>query len=595
MNLNVPILTDLVHYSCIFWRIARLKFPVYILLSLVSSFVESISFVMFIPMFGQLGVSDADDNIIATYINAFFNLIGAEKTFNNILIVVVCALLIQCIASFSQNVLRIYIISLISKDYKLKLLDQIGKMDYKQFQNSSTGYFNNLIVKETDGAIGGFSNYCTIIANLLGFLVYIFFALLLSWQITTVGVACVISIMFMVKGIFRLSRTYSLEQSKENAHLQEYFIQAVQAFKYLRSTNNFRKLQDKVAATIKHIINLDVKKGLISWAYKITLRLFPAILVVAMLYYQVSLKGNSIGSVIVLVVMFYKAFSAANLFQVAWQSFMANIGGLITVEDAVKKFSRNIEKNGNIKLDGFYNSIKVEQVSFSYKDTDVLHNVDMKIEKNSTIAIVGESGAGKSTFVDLITGVLKPTAGKMLIDGKDYSDIELSSLRNLIGYVTQEIIVFNDSIANNISLWSQDRNNMASIESVARHAHCEEFIQDTSDQYNTHIGDRGLKLSGGQRQRLAISRELFREPEILIFDEATSALDSKSEAIIQESIDGLKHNKTIIIIAHRLSTVKNCDYIYVFNKACIVEHGTFANLYINEESLFRNMCNMQRL
>ena len=137
--------------------------------------------------------------------------------------------------------------------------------------------------------------------------------------------------------------------------------------------------------------------------------------------------------------------------------------------------------------------------------------------------------------------------------------------------------------------------NIDTVELAAKHANCEEFILDTPDQYNTYIGDRGLKLSGGQRQRLAIARELYRKPEILILDEATSALDSKSEAFIQQSIDSLKHNKTIIIIAHRLSTVKNCDYIYVLNKGSIIEHGTFATLYNNEESRFRNMCNMQKL
>jgi subfamily B ATP-binding cassette protein MsbA len=225
----------------------------------------------------------------------------------------------------------------------------------------------------------------------------------------------------------------------------------------------------------------------------------------------------------------------------------------------------------------------------------VLHDINVRIEKNSTIAIVGESGAGKSTFVDLITGVLKPTTGKILIDGNDYSDIKLSLLRDMIGYVTQEIVVFNDTIANNISLWSLETGKAESIEQVARHARCEEFIQETQDQYDTQIGDRGFKLSGGQRQRLAIARELYKKPEILILDEATSALDTKSEVFIQHSIDSLKQNKTIIIIAHRLSTVRNCDYIYVFNKGRIVEHGTCDELYDNEGSRFRNMCNMQSL
>jgi subfamily B ATP-binding cassette protein MsbA len=591
--MTIPILTDVIHYSRTFWKMARRKLPVYTLLSFASSFLVGISFLMFIPILSQLDVSEADDNVISKYINGFFNLLGVEKTFNNILIVIVCILLLSSFVTLCQNIFKLYIRAHVARDYRLKLLDQFGKMDYQQFLNSSTGYFNNLIIKETERAMGAFSSYCTFVASTLSITIYICFALLLSWQITAVGIVCAALTMFMMKGVFRLSRSYDLGISKENACLQEYLIQTIQSFKYLRSTNNFHKLRNKVVNTINSLINFEIKEGLLSWTFRVTLQLLPPILVIGMLYYQVSLKGNNIGSVIVLAVLFYRAFNSMNEFQVAWQNLSASSGGLITVEEAYKKISQNVEENGNIKLSGFKESIKMDQVSFSYGDMEVLHNVNLKINKNSTIAFVGESGAGKSTFVDLITGVLKPTAGRILIDGIDYSSIDLSSLRNTIGYVTQEIIVFNDSIANNISLWSRENNNIASIEPVARHAHCEEFILGTPDRYNTQIGDRGLKLSGGQRQRLAIARELFKKPEILILDEATSALDSESEAFIQQSIDSLKHNKTIIIIAHRLSTVKNCDYIYVLSKGSVVEHGTFKNLYGNEESRFRNMCNMQ--
>jgi subfamily B ATP-binding cassette protein MsbA len=166
----------------------------------------------------------------------------------------------------------------------------------------------------------------------------------------------------------------------------------------------------------------------------------------------------------------------------------------------------------------------------------------------------------------------------------------------MIGYVTQEIVIFNDTVANNVSLWSCDSNNrecMAKIKRAIEQAYCKDFVIGSSDGYNTHIGDRGIKLSVGQRQRLAIARELFKEPEILIFDEATSALDSKSETYIQESINSLKHKKTIVLIAHRLSTVKTSDYIYVLDKGHIIEEGTFSQLYNREGSRFRKMCDLQ--
>jgi subfamily B ATP-binding cassette protein MsbA len=191
-----------------------------------------------------------------------------------------------------------------------------------------------------------------------------------------------------------------------------------------------------------------------------------------------------------------------------------------------------------------------------------------------------------------------PQSGKISIDGIDYSELELSSLRNVIGYVTQEPIIYNDTIANNISFWECDEQEgvcKKRIKDAAILANCDRFINETEMGYVTIIGDKGVKLSGGQRQRIAIARELFKEPEIMIFDEATSSLDTESELLIQRSINYLKGERTIVIIAHRLSTVRNCDYIYVLKDGRIVEEGSFDELYGDRNSRFYSMCQAQHL
>jgi subfamily B ATP-binding cassette protein MsbA len=191
-----------------------------------------------------------------------------------------------------------------------------------------------------------------------------------------------------------------------------------------------------------------------------------------------------------------------------------------------------------------------------------------------------------------------PQTGTVTIDETDYRDINYSSLRRVIGYVTQEPVIFNDTIANNISFWECDMNEESCrrrIEKAAKLANCDKFIAETEKGYETVIGDKGVKLSGGQRQRIAIARELFKEPEIMIFDEATSSLDTESEMLIKESINSLKGERTIVIIAHRLSTVKNCDYIYVLKEGRIVEEGSFDELYRDTNSRFYSMCMSQNL
>jgi subfamily B ATP-binding cassette protein MsbA len=194
--------------------------------------------------------------------------------------------------------------------------------------------------------------------------------------------------------------------------------------------------------------------------------------------------------------------------------------------------------------------------------------------------------------------LLTPQSGKISIDGIDYSELELSSLRNVLGYVTQEPVIFNDTIANNISFWECDEQEdicKKRLKDAAILANCDRFINETEMGYLTIIGDKGVKLSGGQRQRIAIARELFKEPKIMIFDEATAALDTESEHLIQQSISFLKGERTVVIIAHRLSTIRNCDYIYVLKEGRIVDEGSFDELYKDKNSIFSKMCQAQSL
>jgi subfamily B ATP-binding cassette protein MsbA len=302
--------------------------------------------------------------------------------------------------------------------------------------------------------------------------------------------------------------------------------------------------------------------------------------------------------IFVLVIFFYKAFSCVFSFQSDWQKFNASLGGLEVMSKAGRSLSNNVEKVGTRQINAFNKAIELKSVNFSYDSKRVLFDVNLTIQKNSSIGVVGESGAGKTTLFDVITGLLTPLSGKISIDGIDYSELKFSSLRNIIGYVTQEPVIFNDTIANNISFWecdSQEDVCKKKIEDAVILANCDRFINEAEMGYETIIGDKGIKLSGGQRQRIAIARELFKEPEIMIFDEATSALDTESEQLIQRSINSLKGERTVMIIAHRLSTVRDCDVIYVLKDGRIVEEGSFDELYKDTSSRFYSMCQKQNM
>jgi subfamily B ATP-binding cassette protein MsbA len=251
---------------------------------------------------------------------------------------------------------------------------------------------------------------------------------------------------------------------------------------------------------------------------------------------------------------------------------------IIEDKDAVAKSSLNTD-------------IVFKDVSFQYADTKVLEDINLTVEAGKMIALVGQSGAGKSTMADLLPRFYDVTAGQILIDGIDIRKIKLHDLNQLMGIVTQESILFNDTIFNNIAFGNKSASREAVI-AAAKIANADEFIVKLTDGYDTNIGDRGSKLSGGQRQRLSIARAVLKNPPILILDEATSALDTESEKLVQDAIHKLMQNRTSIVIAHRLSTIQHADTIVVMQDGKIIEKGKHAEL-ISMNGTYKKLTDMQ--
>jgi len=250
------------------------------------------------------------------------------------------------------------------------------------------------------------------------------------------------------------------------------------------------------------------------------------------------------------------------------------------------------DTSGEEEIESLEREIVYEGVSFGYSEgSPVLSGISLRIEKGKVVALVGASGAGKSTLADLLPRFYSPTSGRILIDGRDISSVRLSSLRSLMGIVTQETILFNDTVFNNIAYGMVDYPG-EEVERAARAANAHGFITTMPEGYSTVIGDRGVQLSGGQRQRIAIARALLKNPQILILDEATSSLDVESEALVQDAIDKLVEGRTALVIAHRLSTIKKADMIVVLENGSIRQTGTHEEL-IDEDGIYRKLYSMQ--
>jgi ABC-type multidrug transport system fused ATPase/permease subunit len=267
---------------------------------------------------------------------------------------------------------------------------------------------------------------------------------------------------------------------------------------------------------------------------------------------------------------------------------MAHLTPVLALQNDVKKHRDTMGGNEPFV---FKKNIELNNVSFAY-DTHrkILQGISMQVKRGSTIGLVGESGGGKTTIADLLLGLFKPTAGTINIDGVDISNFKLSELRSRIGYVSQDIFLKNDTVENNIRFYN-DSLIQEDIETAAEQAHIYDTIMALPKGFDTIVGERGTRLSGGQRQRIVLARVLARRPDVLILDEATSSLDNESEAEIKKTLLELRGNITMIIIAHRLTTVKDCDQIFVLKDGRIAESGTPSALLQDVNSLFYKMQN----
>jgi ATP-binding cassette, subfamily B, bacterial MsbA len=294
------------------------------------------------------------------------------------------------------------------------------------------------------------------------------------------------------------------------------------------------------------------------------------------------------------VAIFSQLIPPAKAFTNAFYNIQKGIASADRINRILDAPNEITDKPGAAVIKGLASSVEYRNVNFAYRRGDagnVLSNINLVIPKGHTVALVGQSGSGKTTLADLLPRFYDPNSGEVLLDGVSLKDITLQSLRDQIGVVSQEPILFNDTAFNNIAFGMNNVPREA-VEQAARIANAHDFIVAMPDGYDTNIGDRGSKLSGGQRQRLSIARAVLKNPPILILDEATSALDTESERLVQDALSRLMENRTTLVIAHRLSTIQHADEIIVMNKGVIEERGTHAQL-LEKKGLYRKLYDLQ--
>jgi len=429
--------------------------------------------------------------------------------------------------------------------------------------------------------------------------IIIFIAVLftISFQLTLFVILILPVAAFLIGKLARTLRRTSFRGQERLGELLAILEETLSGLRIVKAFNGEKKMEEKFYSANRRLTGL-LKKVMRRryFANPVSEFMGTIVLMVIMAYGGfLVLNGDSkmsSESLILFLVIFSQVISPAKSFSTAYFSIQKGMASVDRIDQLLLADVKIFEKPDALPIDDFRETIEYRNVSFKYDADCVLRNINLTIKKGQTVALVGKSGAGKSTFVDLLPRFMDVTEGDILIDGIPVKDYKLKELRRLMGIVSQQSILFNDTFYNNIAFGTEDAD-FEEVEYAAKVANAHEFIISTPEGYETGIGEGGGRLSGGQMQRISIARAVLANPPILILDEATSSLDSESERLVQDAVIRLMQNRTSIVIAHRLSTVKHADLIVVLDEGRIVETGKHEELLSRKGGLYRKLHKMQ--
>ncbi|MFZ5518315.1 MAG: ABC transporter ATP-binding protein [Candidatus Zhuqueibacterota bacterium] len=526
-------------------------------------------------------------------------LLAGSKTasLRRIVIVFFLLFLLKNIFGYAQAFTMAYIERRVMKDIRDDLFSHFQRLPLSYFHKRRAGQLISRVTNDVEVANKGINvSFTNLSRDPILILMYLGMALVISWKLTIIAFTVLPLSMLVIIRIGKKLRKYSARQQEKMAVLTSILQETVSGIRVVKAfamekfeIDRFKRESER---WFRDVFKIAAIQKLSS---PLTEQLSVLVGLVILWYGGIQVLGghglNAEYFILFLVCIFslvqpIKALSGVS------NSIQEGLAAAERIFRVLDSPIEQIENKGNLHLSNTRGSIEFNTVSFAYDEGEwVLQDINFKVKPGEIVALVGPSGAGKSTLVDLIPRFYEPSKGSITIDGVDISQVDLNSLRSQMGIVTQEIILFNDTVRNNIAYGMSHISDDVLFEAT-KAANAHQFILDMPEGYNTIIGDRGVKLSGGQRQRISIARAILKNPPILIFDEATSSLDTESELLVQEAIENLMKNRTTIVIAHRLSTVQHVDRILVLKEGRIVQVGTHEQL-LNEQGIYKMLYDLQ--
>tara|TARA_A100000171_G_scaffold45302_1_gene48890 strand:+ start:4064 stop:5869 length:1806 start_codon:yes stop_codon:yes gene_type:complete len=579
-----------------FYGYLKFRIPVILTFSILVGTLDGFGLAMFIPLLQMVdGASTVDPEQLGrlSFLINGLGSAGIEINIYSILVLILVFFILKGVFRYVEGYFRVVYQQYFIRTIRVRNSDLLARFSFSKFIGVDSGRIQNTFSAEVGRVNYAFGTYFSCAQALIMVLVYLSLAFMTNAQfavLISIGGALT-NLIF--KGLYKKTKKSSIEYTEQSHIFQGLLIQKVANFKYLKATSLIFNYVDKLKDSITKIEKVQKRMSLLDTAMVAVREPMIILVVVIVILVQIKFFSEELGSIILSLLLFYRALSSLMIMQKQWNSFLTVSGALDNMTSFIKELKDGGEVYGAKTFNQFKKSTDLVGVNFSYVEKPVLKNIHLSIEKNETIAFVGESGSGKTTLINLLAGLIKPSSGKLSIDGIDYDQMDIRTLQKRIGYITQEPVIFTDTIFNNVTFWDlPTKENKLRFLNALKKAAIYDFIDELPEKEQTPLGSNGINLSGGQRQRLSIARELYKEVDFLMMDEATSALDSETERSIQNHIDQLKGAYTILIIAHRLSTIKNADRIVLLKNGEIEGVGNFQQL-INNSHEFKRMVALQ--
>ena len=550
------------------------------ILVLVTAFVEGLGIGFLVPILETIDVQgdSATQSQVSGYLSGFYERLGVSFTLAPIMIGAFALFVLQAIFKYLAETQTIRIAAQFNAEMRTRIFDGLVNADLGYHHKHKGGDFVNSLINECNRYQGAFLHSMRLITAAFEATVYLALAIYLSWELVLAAGAMMGGIVFVIKSEFTRASRYGGDLTSANKMLSTTALERLSGIRILKAFNLEGLSSSAFRGHAFELLRVSyaVAKSQARLDGLFRLGMMGGLLL--SVYVAISYIDMPIPTLLTFVFILYRFYPRVGAINKAFHQLTFSISGVDNVMMLIRETESPSIRSGTKMPSPLQHEIRFERLVFGYDgEPPVLNDVSFSLSAGETTAVVGSSGAGKTTIVNLVMRFYDPTSGSILVDGIDLRELDLHTWRSSIALVNQDIFLFNDTVSSNIAMGKLGATEQEIVE-ASRQAYADEFINKLPDGYETVIGDRGVRLSGGQRQRIALARAIVRDPQILILDEATSELDSRSEQLIRQAVEELGTTRTVITVAHRLSTIRHADKIIVLDEGKLVEEGSHDEL-----------------